>query len=167
MFPPKWSSASPKELVRLDRQLVALLVLLADGEQAHVRTLHAEDLLCEHRAHVGELEEVLGPCVRIGARVDEDALATPRRDHDGDSGTVNSRHSPDVEQRRRQHRPRVAGGHDDVGVTVPDRADRAYERRVRLRPDRLDGVLVHCDRLGRLHERKPVRVERSGTEEVG
>ena len=61
--------------------------------------------------------------------------------------------------------PVLPGGHDDVGVTVADRADCADERRVRLRPDRLDGVVVHRDRLGRLHEREPVRLERRRAEE--
>ena len=50
-----------QELVRLQRQLVALLGLLADREEPHLRIRHLEDLLGEHRAHVRELHELLGP----------------------------------------------------------------------------------------------------------
>ena len=57
-----------EELVRLERQLVALLGLLADRQEPHLRIRHLEDLLGEHGAHVRELDEVLGPPVGVRAR---------------------------------------------------------------------------------------------------
>ena len=111
--------------------------------------------------------EVLGPRVGVGAGVDEDGRAPLRRDHDGDPGAVNAGQPPDVEQRRRQHRARVPGGDDGVGVTVADRADGATSDEFGLRPHGLGGVLVHRDRLGRLDERKPVRVEGGGPKRIG
>src|SRR5437868_12032622 len=51
--------ARGEELMRLERELVALLRLLADGEQAHFQVGHAEDLLGEDGAHGRELDEVL------------------------------------------------------------------------------------------------------------
>ena len=75
MFPANARSAAAEQLVRLERQLVALLVLLADREQPDLGLARAEDLLREDRAHVGELDEVLRSGVRIRARVDEHASA--------------------------------------------------------------------------------------------
>ena len=94
--------AGRQQLVRLQGQLVALLVLLADREQTHPGSLDLEDLLGEHRAHVTELEEMLGTGVRPRAGVDQHRRAPPRRDHDGDPRPVDSRQSPDVEQTRRR-----------------------------------------------------------------
>jgi hypothetical protein len=53
-----------QERVSLERELVALLVLLADREQAHLGVAAVEDLLGEDGAHVRELDEVLG--ARVG-----------------------------------------------------------------------------------------------------
>ena len=121
MFPAKRSRARAEELVRLERQLVALLVLLADRHQPDLRPLDAEDLLGEDRAHVRELEQVLGAGVRVRARVDEHARAALRRDDDGDPRPVHAGKPPDVQERRREHRARVPRGDDDVGVPVGDR----------------------------------------------
>ena len=68
--------ARREQRVRLERQLVPLLRLLADREQAHVGPLDVEDLLGEDRAHVRELEQVLGP--RVGVRAGVDAGRTGR-----------------------------------------------------------------------------------------
>ena len=48
-----------EERVRLERELVPLLRLLADREQPHRGRCDVEDLLGEDRAHVAELEQVL------------------------------------------------------------------------------------------------------------
>src|SRR5829696_7808304 len=46
--------ARRQERVRLERELVSLLRLLADREQAHLRARDPEHLLREHRTHVAE-----------------------------------------------------------------------------------------------------------------
>ena len=71
--------------MRVEHELAPLLGLLADRQQPYLRGRHAEDLLGEHRAHVGELQEMLGASVGVGAGVDEDARASLRRDHCGDA----------------------------------------------------------------------------------
>ncbi len=148
-----------EELVRLERQLVPFLVLLADREQADLGVPHVEDLLAEDGAHVGELEQVLGPRVGVRAGVEEDARAVARRDRDGDRGPHHAGQPPEVEQPGREHRAGVPGGHDRVGVVLRDRAHRGDEARVRLRPHRLGRLVGHLDHLGRLDERQALRVE--------
>src|SRR5581483_10664074 len=70
--------------MRLERELVALLGLLADRQQPHLGARQAEDLLGEDRAHVAELEQVLGARVRVRAAVEEHRRTVPRRDRDRD-----------------------------------------------------------------------------------
>ena len=70
-----------------------------------------------------------------------------------------------MEQRRGEHRPRVPRGDDGVGLTVGDGADRPDERRVRLRPHGLDGMVVHLDRALGDHEREAEGVEARRAEE--
>ena len=66
-LPPKLRSVRGEERVRLERELVPLLGLLADREQPHLGLRDLEHLLGEDRAHLGELEQVLGPRVRVRA----------------------------------------------------------------------------------------------------
>src|SRR5207302_2279395 len=61
-----------QQLVRLESQLVSLLRLLADREQAYLRAGDLEDLLGEDRAHRRELEQVLRAAIRVRAGVDQD-----------------------------------------------------------------------------------------------
>src|SRR5947207_5165381 len=58
--------ARGEQLVRLERELVALLGLFPDREEAHPGLCDSEDLLGEYDAHRRELEQVLGP--RVGVR---------------------------------------------------------------------------------------------------
>ena len=76
--------ARREELVRLERQLVPLLRLLADREEPHLRVRDAEDLLGEDGAHRRELEEVLRPGVGVRAAVEQHRRAAAPRDRDGD-----------------------------------------------------------------------------------
>src|SRR5581483_6974900 len=64
--------AGGEQRVRLDRQLVPLLRLLADGQKPDNRILDTEHLLGEDGPHGRELDEMLGPRVRVRAGVDED-----------------------------------------------------------------------------------------------
>src|SRR6266536_2049568 len=69
--------ARRQELVRLERELVSLLGLLADREQPDLRIPDVEYLRGEDRTHVGELDEVLRTSVGVGAGVEQDASIAP------------------------------------------------------------------------------------------
>ena len=126
---------------------------------ADLRLGDAQDLLREDRAHVRELDEVLGPGVGVRAGVDEDARAAAGRQHDRDPG----RRTPGSRRRWRSDAASIApgapGGDDGLRVAVGDGAHGADERRARLRPHGLDRRLVHLDRLIGLDERQAVGVE--------
>ena len=83
--------AAAQELVRLDRELVALGRLLADREQAHLRVIAIEQLLGEDRAHVAELEQVLRPGIGARPGVDEHGGAAAGGDDGSDRGPEDAR----------------------------------------------------------------------------
>ena len=143
----------------LERELVALLGLLADREQAHVRLGHAQDLLREDGAHVAELEQVVGSGVRVRAGVEEHRWPAAGRDRDCDRGAMDTPDPAQLEQGRGEHRTGVPRGDDRVRPTLRDEAAGDDERALRLRTDRLGGLLVHADRVASLHELEPTRGE--------
>ena len=134
--------------MRLERQLVPLLGLLADREQPDGRLADLEQLLREHDAHVRELDEVLGARVGVRAGVDQDRRAAARRDHDRDPG----RWTPGRRRTWSSDAARIApvfpGRDDCIRLPVADGADSTHERRVGLPAHRLGGLLAHPDRLG-------------------
>ena len=156
--------ARGEQLVRLERELIPLLGLLADREQPHLGPLDAENLLREHCAHVRELQQVLRPGVRVRAAVEQHGRAALSRDQDGDRRPHDARQAPQLEQRGGQHGARVPGGDDRLRLSLGDRPHRADEGRVRLAHG-LGRLLVHRHDLGRLDERQPLRVEPGGAEE--
>ena len=151
--------------MRLERELVALLRLLADREQAHLGPFDVEDLVGEDRAHVRELEQVLRPRVRVRAGVEQDGRPLLRRDRHGDRGPHHAGDPAQVEEAGGEHRARVPGRDDRVGAPFRKRDVCGDERGVGLGAHRLGGLLVHLDRLGRLDELEPARVEAGRAEE--
>ncbi len=151
----------------VERQLVPLLGLLADREQAHPGPLDAEHLLGEDRAHVTELEQMLGSGLGVGAGIDQDGRPVLGGDHDRDPGPVDDRQAPHVQQARCEHGARVPGRDDGVGIAVTDRADGAHERGVRLEAHRLGRLVVHLDHLARDDVLETVRVEVGRAEDDG
>ncbi len=57
--------------VHLDDQGAAASLLLAVGEQADPGTLDAEHEPGQRRPHEGELDEVLAPCLGVGADIEQ------------------------------------------------------------------------------------------------
>ena len=108
---------------------------------------------------MGELEQVLRARVGVRPGVEENGGAASRGQDDGDRGPHHAGQPADVEQARREHRAGVAGGDDCVGTPVGDEPARDDERAVGLRADGLGGLLVHRERVGRLDELEPLRVE--------
>ena len=165
VLPREVEGALGQERVRLERELVPLLRLLADREQAHLGVREAEDLLGEDRAHVGELEQVLGAGVGVGAAVEQHRRAVARRDRHGDRRAHHAREAADLEQAGGEHRAGVAGRDHRVGPPLGDRAAGCDERAVRLRAHGLGRLLVHRDHLLGDDELEPARVERRGAVE--
>src|SRR5919109_4396207 len=87
----KAKAASGEKVMGLSDEAVSLLRLLSDLKERDHRLADADDLLREDRAHVRELEEVLGSRVGVRARVDQDARAAQGRQEDGDRGPVDVR----------------------------------------------------------------------------
>ncbi len=154
-----------QEPVRVDRQLVAFLVLLADREQADLGPVDVEQLLAEDRAHVRELEEVLRPRVGIGAGIEQDARALARGQGDGDRGPHHPGQAAEVQEAGSQHGAGVARGDRRVGPAVGDGANAGDEARIGLGAHGLGGLVRHLDHLGRLDERQAPRVETGRPEE--
>ncbi len=153
--------------MRLERQLVALLPLLADREQPDLGIRDAQDLAAEDGAHRRELEQVLGAGIGIGAGVDEDARTALRGDRHADRRPQHARDAPQLDQPGREHRTGVPGRDDRVGGALRNRAHRRDERAVRLRADGLGRLLVHLDHPGRLTQLQAVRLDPGSAEEDG
>ena len=139
--------ASREQRVRLERELVALLGLLADREQAARAGRSTSRISCgEDRAHDRELEQVLGPAVGVRAGVDQDA----RRRCASGSGR----------RSRAASRPAAAAGGSRPAASIapvfpaettasalPSATARtaAHERRVGLRAHGLGRLVGHLD----------------------
>src|SRR6266566_3161391 len=148
-----------QQAMRLERQLVSLLRLLADREQAHLRSEDAQDLLREDGAHVRELPQVLRTAVGIRARVDQHRGAAPRRENNSDRRPVDTAQAADFEQAGCQHRTRVSRRDGGVGSALTDETAGDNERAVALRAHGFAGLLVHRDRRLCLDELQAARVE--------
>ena len=75
--------------------------------------------------------------------------------------------TPDVQEARGEDGSGVPCRDDGVGLAVADRADGPDERRVGLAADRLGGLVVHLDHLGRDDVLEAVRVEPAGPKTIG
>src|SRR5438270_547772 len=75
---------------RVPGQLVALLLLRADVQEADPRPVVLEDVPGEDGAHDAVLEQVLGLGVDVGADVEEDGAAMQRRHDRGDAGPAHA-----------------------------------------------------------------------------
>jgi hypothetical protein len=91
----------------------------------------------------------------------------PGGDHDRDPGTEDAGEAPYVEQARCEHRTRVSGRDDCIGVPVTNRTHGPNERRVRLVADDLAGLVVHLDHLAGDDMGEAPRVEVGWAEDDG
>src|SRR5205085_1805602 len=157
-IPAEAELARREERVRLERELVSLLGLLADREQAHVRLRDPEESLREDRAHVAELEQLVGPRVGVRARVEEDGGTASRRNGHRDRGAMDTADPADLDQAGGEHRARVPRG-DDRGRTRPHEPARDDEGALGLRAHGVRRLVVHPDRVRGFDEHEPARVE--------
>jgi hypothetical protein len=100
----------------------------------------------EGRAHVGELHQVVGAGLDVGAHVEQQHRRAGDRDRKRQRRPVDAAAAPDVEQARRERAPGRARGHEGVGASVGHRP--------RGLDDRCTGGGAHgARRLGRLGDR--------------
>ena len=77
----------------------ALGGLLAVGEQRHPRSIEVEHRLCEGRAHVRELHQMLGPAAHVRADVEQQQRPdTGARKRQRKSGAIDAAVALEVEQ---------------------------------------------------------------------
>ena len=153
--------------MRIERELVALLGFLADGEEAHPRSRDREHLFREDRSHRGELEQVLGAAVGVRARVDQDRRPLPRRDRHRDRRPAHAGHSSEQDEAGREHRSGAARRHNRVCFAVGDGLDGSDERAVGFRAECVRRLFVHADDLRGRDELELAGVEACGAEDHG
>ena len=98
-----------QDRVGLDDLLAALAGLLADREQADPRALDPEHRLAEGGAEEGELDQVLGADLDVGADVEEEHRLAGDRQLHGERRPLHALEPPQPEGRRRHRRPGRAG----------------------------------------------------------
>ena len=125
------------------------------GRSTPVHGLH------ERRAHVGELDEVLGPHLVVGAGVEQQDLPARHRQQHRDRGAVDAADAPDVQRPKRPGR-RPWGRPRRAPSASPAATARAalHDRRVLLRPHRADAAPRRC-RSTRGRRRRRARRARS------
>ena len=150
-LPSNRRPARLEQRVRLERQLVPLLRLLADREQPDARDRGRP------RISSAKIEPMWANWSRCSGRASAFAPASMRTDGPccvGITTAIPGRKTPG--RRRtcrsdgREHRAGVPGRDDRVRLAVADGADRADERRVGLAAHGLRRLVVHLDRLGRV-----------------
>ena len=133
--------------MRLPDKPVALVRLLADRKDPHLRLGDAEDFLGEGGAHVGELEQVLGPGIRVRAGIDENGGPTRRRKGCRDSRAAHGG-SRRISSRQAARSAPVFPA--ETTASASPRSDRAAGREhgaVPFRAGRIRRLLVHRDDL--------------------
>ena len=97
-------------------------------EQRDARALEPDHRLHERRAHVRELDEVLGPHLDVGAAVEQQERPPGDRHEHRQRRAVHAAGALDVEQPRGERGAGRAARHERVGAAVGDRADRLHDR---------------------------------------
>ena len=123
-------SAAGQRRVRGDDVLGPLGRLGAVGEQRHARALDPHHGLHERRAHVGELDEVLGPHLDVRAAVEQQERAAGHGHEHGERWPVDPARAFHVKQAGRERGAGRAAGDERVGAAVGDRAHRLHDRGV-------------------------------------
>ncbi len=126
---------------------VALALLLTDRQQRHAWVGDAQDALGEDGPHPGELGQVLGGRIGIGADVEQDHRSRGGHHLDRERRPVHAGQSPEPQHGRRHPGAGVAGGDDRVGFATPDELHRDEDGRVLLLAQGERGMLVHGDDL--------------------
>ena len=128
----------------------------AVGEQGDARALDAEHRLHEGRAHVRELDQVLGPHLDVRAAVQEQERPPGHRDEHGQRRPVDAARSFHVKQAGGEGGAGRAAGDERVGVAAGHGPDRLDDRGLGRRADgtrRVGGLRDRDGGVDDLHAR--------------
>ncbi len=139
-------------LVRGEHAGRALARLLAHRQEAHGGPLDPDHRLHEARAHVRELDEVLGAHLHARAGIEQEHGPAGDRHQDRQRRAVDALDALDRQGRGGQRRAGAAGGHERVCPAVAHRGGSLDDRGVALRADRGHRLLARLDGLGRVHD---------------
>ena len=106
-------------LVGLLRELVALALFFAHGEQADPRLYDAEDVTRIDVTHHRELEQVPRLGIDVGSDVEENRETLEVRQHRRDGGPIDPTQDAHDEHRNGQGGAGVAGGDERARLAVP------------------------------------------------
>ena len=131
------------------------------------RVLDLEHRGAEGGAEEGELDQVLGADLDVGADVEEeDRFAGDRQLH-REGRALHALEAAQAEGRGRHRRPGRAAADHRVGAALGDVAGGAHDRGLLLRADRRHRVLVVADPLGGLDHLDPARRRRGRARAAG
>src|SRR6266567_8743506 len=135
-------------------QLVALVFLLADGEEADTRFGFAENDPRIDLAHDGELREHLGAAIDIGAYIhDDDGRAFEGRESGGQRGTVDTPDHALHHLGGRHDGAGVSGRHHALGDTLANKPGGDANGTVAFGADGAGSAIVHGDGFARMMDR--------------
>ena len=104
-----------EQLVGLADDRRALLLLLADVEQAHDRVGPAEEVAHVHGAEVGEAGELLGGAVEVGAAVEHEHRLAAGGEERGHGGALDAVVQAEQDRGGGERGAGVAGREEGVG----------------------------------------------------
>ena len=142
--------------VRLDDLRPSLARLLADREQADRRLVHVLHRGGEGGAEEGELDQVLGADLDVGADVEEEHRFPRRRDRHRERRPLHAFEALQAEGGGGHRRPGRAEADHRRGVAVGDVGGGAHHRGLLALAHRVDGVVVVADPFGGRHDLDPL-----------
>ena len=151
-------AGSAQQFAGLFDRFAAFDGFFTDVEQAHTRVGLAFHRSNQRTAHHGELKQVVGSAIDIGAQVEHRGVTvTDVGHHAGDGRAINALERLEQITRKRHQCARVAGRNTGLGGCKSsriglDQTDRDPQRRVFLAPQGHLDRIVHLDDLGRRHD---------------
>ena len=134
------------------RQLVALVLFFADGEQPHARLGPPQDDARIDLAHHRELRQHLGRAIHVGAHVHQHHRRSAGGGQDAHQrGPVHARHHALHHLGGGHHRAGVAGRDQPLRRSVAHQARRHPDGAVPLGAESLGGAVLHGDHVAGVH----------------
>ena len=129
-------------------QRTPLRLLFADVQQRHPGPFHLPRPLHVGRGHLGELHQVAGLAVRVGADVQENGELAGEGHEAHQGGPRDALDAAQVHDGSGHHGPGVAGGDERPGLPRLDHAQADDDGGILLVAGGLSRLLVHLDHLG-------------------
>ncbi len=144
--------AAREQRVRRLHHLVSLHVLLADVEETDAWRRETVHVAGDDGAHGGELAQLLGCRLGVGAQIEHVRVTVRGGDGGDDGGALHAGQSSEHEVRDRGERSGVTRAHARAGAPVLHQIDRDAHRGVFLATDRLAWLVFHRHHLGGGHD---------------